>query len=228
MTKLIPVFLFAWGLAVGNAVADESAPEAAKAEKAEKAGEKALKLFNGKDLSSWEKTNFGGEGDVYVEDGLLVLEMGDPLTGINWKSEKELPVTNYEVSLEAKKMLGDDFFCALTFPVKDSHATFVCGGWGGAVVGISSIDFQDASENDTTDFMSFEDNRWYKIRVRVTDKEILAWIDDKEMAKVNLEESKVMLRSGAIELCVPLGIANFQTRTALRNMTLREVPQGGD
>jgi hypothetical protein len=221
MTKLIPVLLAVWVCGALESRAEESTPKSAEAKKSART---ELKLYNGKDLTNWEKTNFGGEGDVHIEDGLLVLEMGDPLTGINWKSEKELPTTNYEISLEAKKVLGDDFFCGLTFPVQDSHATFVCGGWGGAVVGISSIDFQDASENDTTDFMRFEKDRWYKIRVKVTDKKILAWIDDKEMAAVNLEESEVMLRSGPIELCVPLGVANFQTRTALRNFKLRKLP----
>jgi hypothetical protein len=221
MSKLIPIFLIVWGL---NIVSSGGEEPSAKSAGAKKEGSKIVNLYNGKDITNWEKTNFGGEGDVHIENGLLVLEMGDPFTGINWKSEKEFPKTNYEISLEAKKMMGDDFFCGLTFPVKDSHATFVCGGWGGAVVGISSIDFMDASENDTTDFMRFDNDRWYKIRVKVTDEEVLAWIDNKEMAKVNLEDNKVMLRSGAMELCVPMGIANFQTRTALRNIKLRKLP----
>jgi hypothetical protein len=37
--------------------------------------------------------------------------------------------------------------------------TFICGGWGGAVVGISSIDGQDASMNETTKYIKFEDDR---------------------------------------------------------------------
>lgn len=33
-------------------------------------------LFNGKDLEGWKKTNFGGEGEVTVEDKCLVIDMG--------------------------------------------------------------------------------------------------------------------------------------------------------
>ena len=72
---------------------------------------------------------------------------------------------------------GIDFFCGLTFPVADSHASFIVGGWGGTVVGISSIDGMDASENATTKYVKFQLKRWYKIRIRVTPTSIQAWID---------------------------------------------------
>ncbi|MEM9280653.1 MAG: DUF1080 domain-containing protein [Verrucomicrobiota bacterium] len=198
-----------------------SANDRQLAEQASATDEEAQALFNGKDLTNWNVTNFGGEGEVDVRDGILFLEMGDPLTGINWDSTQEIPKSNYELTLEAKKLLGEDFFCGVTFPVGESHATFVCGGWGGAVVGISSIDYLDASENDTTDFMKFEEDRWYSIRIKVTDAEVIAWIDEKEMARVSLADHEVMLRSGPIELSVPLGIANFQTRSALKDIKLR-------
>jgi hypothetical protein len=47
---------------------------------------------------------------------------------------------NYEIKLEAKKVTGNDFFCGMTFPVGDSFCSFIVGGWGGPVVGLSSID----------------------------------------------------------------------------------------
>ena len=34
------------------------------------------------------------------------------------------------------KVDGDDFFCAITFPVGETYATFVPGSWSGTVVGI--------------------------------------------------------------------------------------------
>ena len=76
------------------------------------------------------------------------------------------------------KLDGNDFFIALTFPVKDSHATFVVGGWGGGVVGISCVDDLNASENETMNIEGFEKDVWYKIRVRVSDDKLQAWIDD--------------------------------------------------
>jgi hypothetical protein len=41
-------------------------------------------LFDGKTLKGWKPTNFGGEGPVTVRDGRILLQRGDPLTGITW------------------------------------------------------------------------------------------------------------------------------------------------
>ena len=90
-------------------------------------------LFDGKTLAGWKVTDFGGEGEVTVEDGQIIMRMGQPLTGITWKDGASIPTDNFEISLQAMKRKGDDFFCALTFPVRDSHATFVVGGWAGVL-----------------------------------------------------------------------------------------------
>src|SRR5262245_14860957 len=85
-------------------------------------------LFDGKSLAGWKVTDFGGEGEVIVEDGQIIMRMGQPLTGITFKDGAAVPKDNFEISLQAMKRKGDDFFCALTFPVRDSHASFVVGG----------------------------------------------------------------------------------------------------
>ncbi|MEM8953372.1 MAG: DUF1080 domain-containing protein [Verrucomicrobiota bacterium] len=185
----------------------------------------SISLFDGNTMGKWQSVAFGGEGDVHVAfDGSLTLENGTPLTGVVWTGDKrELPTSNYEISLEAKKHYGDDFFCGLTLPVGDNFATFICGGWGGVVVGLSSINGKDASLNETSTTMTFENNRWYRLRVRVTDDRITSWIDDKKVFEVPLAEKKISLRSGPIDRCAPLGIANFLTRSAFRNIDLRHL-----
>ena len=62
--------------------------------------------------------------------------------------------------MEARRVEGDDFFYCLTFPYRDTHATFVLGGWGGSVCGISSIDFMDAMDNSTMTAREFEEGKW--------------------------------------------------------------------
>lgn len=233
LLNFVTFIICAVALASGGAAiaADDNKAEPGKAENAKQTAKKDKKdkqtvsLFDHDKLGKWESINFGGEGDVHVSfEGLLTLEMGSPFTGVLWKGEKEkLPTSNYEISLEARKDYGNDFFCGLTFPVKDDCATFICGGWGGSVTGISSINDLDASENETTDFMNFEDDRWYKIRVRVTDDHLTGWIDDKQVFDVELENKHISLRMGAIEMCAPLGIANFDTRTQLRKIQLRKL-----
>ena len=179
-------------------------------------------LFDGKTLKGWKVTNFGGEGQVTVEKDTILMEFGSSLTGITYQGQP--PTVDYELSLEAQKVDGNDFFCGLTFPVGKSHCTLIVGGWGGAVVGISSIDGRDASENATTSYMSFDKNRWYRIRVRVQADRIQAWIDDKEVVNQDIRGRRISTRA-EVELSAPLGIAAFETRAALRNIRMREVKE---
>src|SRR5918999_5730658 len=106
-------------------------------------------LFDGKTLTNWQSTKFIGEGPVKVENGQIILESGNDLTGITWTGPK-LPTTNYEIALEAMRVEGSDFFAGVTFPVADSFCSLILGGWGGQVIGLSSIGGMDASENETS------------------------------------------------------------------------------
>lgn len=180
-----------------------------------------IPLFDGKAMGQWKLTNFSGQGLVEIKDGALVLDMGDDLTGVNFTGET--PRMNYEVSLEAQRQEGSDFFCGFTFPVGKEAATMVVGGWGGGLVGVSSIDGNDASENETTQVMKFDKGRWYRIRVKVTPELLETWIDDEQMAKVELPGKKVAMRPGEIELSAPFGLATFRTRGAFRDIKLRKL-----
>ncbi len=179
-------------------------------------------LFDGKTLEGWKKIEFGGSGEIFVEDGQIVLGMGEILTGIKLDGEPPFK-TNYEITLEAQRIDGTDFFCALTFPIGDSHATYVVGGWGGFLVGISSIDSMDASENETGSVQKLDDKKWYKLRLKVTDTLLQAWIDDRRVVNLLHKGRKLEMRPGEIEECVPFGIATFQTKAALRNIEVKPV-----
>src|SRR5258707_14659851 len=93
-----------------------------------------LVLFDGKSLDDWEARDAGGSGSVEVQDGQMVIGTGESLTGVVYKKKDKLPVTNYEVTLEAERLEGLDFFCGLTFPVGDLKTcmTLVLGGGGGS------------------------------------------------------------------------------------------------
>jgi hypothetical protein len=176
-------------------------------------------LFDGKSLEGWRETPFKGHGAVRVEKGTIVLGAGNPLTGITWTGA--FPKSNYEVRFEAARLQGSDFFASLTFPVGDSFATWVTGGWGGDIVGISSIDGWDASDNETRQYFNFESGRWYTLRLRVTESRIEAWIDDQQIVNVSIEGRSIGLRFGDIKLCAPLGFASYATTGALRKAEYR-------
>ncbi len=177
-------------------------------------------LFDDQTLKGWKSTEFGGEGTVEVKDGAILLGVGNDLTGVNY--QRPVPHRNYEVSLEARRVDGSDFFCGLTFPVKDEPCSLIIGGWGGGVCGLSSIDGLDASENSTTKYREFETGRWYTIRLRVTDAKIEAWIDKDQIVDQSLAGKKISVRS-EVEASRPFGIASYRTLAAVRNIRRREL-----
>lgn len=145
-------------------------------------------LFDGKTLQNWATTDFAGGIEAKVDKGAIQIEAGAELSGITW-TNGSLPKSNYEIELDAMKVQGSDFFCALTFPVKNSFCSLILGGWGGGVVGLSSIDGMDASENETTKSLYFAPDKWYHVRVRVTDKKIQTWLDGASIIDVGLSRS---------------------------------------
>lgn len=178
-------------------------------------------LFDGKSLEGWLPSKFGGEGDVTVEEGKIVMEFGDDLTGIT--IDRDFPKMDYEIRLEAMRIDGHDFFCGLTFPYGDSPCSLIVGGWGGVVVGLSSIDNRDASENETMTLQSFDSNKWYRIRLSVTKERIKAWIDDKQVVDQKTAGHKISIRP-EVDPCRPMGIACWRTKAALRKISFRKLP----
>jgi hypothetical protein len=195
-------------------------PAASVASAQEDAGQADWELlFDGESLDGWKVTDFGGQGKVDVKDGAIQLRMGvGDLTGITWTDAVER--MDYEIEVVAMRVAGHDFFCGLTFPVKTSCCSLIVGGWGGSLVGISSFDDMDASENETTTNMEFDNGRWYTIRVRITENRIQAWIDGKRLVDARPGKRKISVR-GEVDLSQPLGIAAWRTHAALRSIRIR-------
>jgi hypothetical protein len=176
-------------------------------------------LFDGKSLKGWQETGFTNHGEVHVEDGVIVLGAGNPMTGITWTGS--FSKADYEIRFEAVRQAGNDFFASITFPVGDSFATWVLGGWGGDIVGISSIDGWDASENETRSYFNFENGRWYSLRLQVSGGRIKTWIGDSQNADVDIRGRAISLRRGEIKLSAPLGFASYLTRGSVRKIEYR-------
>lgn len=223
---------FAWFLAVGCAASPAPSPAKAPPDspgvttsrpvaiRSEASGPgvgQEISLFDGKTLTGWAITDFAGGGDVRVEDGRLILGSG-VMTGVTWTND--LPRMNYELSLEAMRVEGNDFFCGLTFPVGEDPCSLIVGGWGGGVVGLSSLDGEDAAHNDTTQYLNFDNGRWFKIRLRVANSRIQAWIDNNKVVDVDTTGRKISIRV-EVEPSKPLGFATWSTTGALRNIKLR-------
>lgn len=182
------------------------------------------RLFDGRSLAGWrviEQQDFADHGEVGVEDGRIVMRPGSPATGIAWKGE--FPRSDYEVSLEAMRVEGSDFFCGMTFPVGESYCTLIVGGWGGSVVGLSNVDGYSAAENETTRIIDAESNRWYAIRLQVTETHVRVWIDGEPTVELERSDRRFSIWWEQ-EPVRPFGIASWHTGTALRAIRLTKLP----
>ncbi len=183
----------------------------------EKGAEKKTKwipLIESDSLKGWDLTNFGGEGAIEVSEGVTRFGNGDPLTGITF-GKKDFPKENFELRWKAMRFDGSDFFAGVTFPVGDEFCSFVAGGWGGGLVGLSNINGNNASENETASFRQFKNKQWYSFRVRVDKKNITAWVDDEEVLKVEREKGKFSVHA-AVMKSRPLGYCVFQSIVDLK------------
>jgi hypothetical protein len=184
-----------------------------------------MSLFDGKTLGYWKITDFGGQGKVYVKDGCIYMEQGNDMTGITWAGP--LIRMNYEITLEAMRVSGSDFFCGLTFPVNDKCCSLILGGWGGSLCGLSNIDYYDAANNETTRFVSFENGKWYHVRLRVVPNHIQAWLQEEgeePLVDIDITGRKIDTRA-EVDLSQPLGIATWQTAGAVRNIKVRKLSE---
>lgn len=177
-------------------------------------------IFDGKTLDGWEITQFGPQGPVTVSDGKIKLDFGDGCTGIT--STRDVPKMNYAITLDARRTSGNDFFCGLTFPVNDSFCSFIVGGWGGSVVGLSNINNESAINNETKTTKKFVNNTWYTIKLRVTTDKIEAWIDNDKMVDYAHKDDELSIRND-VNLSKPLGICSWNTAAELRNIRLEEI-----
>ncbi len=178
-------------------------------------------LFDGKTLKGWKQSDFFKPGKSSVKDGVIILEKGSKMTGLTYDG-KDFPKMNYEVSLESKRVDGRDFFCTTTFPVGESFCSFVVGGWGGSVTGLSSIDGIDASENQTGQGIEYKNDQWYKIRIRVTDKRVETWVDKEQTVDLDTTDVKLGIRIEC-NVSTPFGIASYDTVGAVKDIKVRNL-----
>lgn len=180
-----------------------------------------IALFNGKDLSGWKLADMYGSGTVNVlPDGAVECDFGNPMTGLVYTNT---PLRmNYELKLEATRVQGSDFFVALTIPIETNYCTVIIGGWGGSLCGVSCYDYMDASENEWSDSVTFENKRWYTLRVRVTPGVLQIFLDENlYQARIEFDSPKrFSLRPGSdIDATTPLGLATYGTKARWRNFT---------
>jgi len=141
-------------------------------------------------------------GEVALDGTAAILGPGGPYTGIAYTGH--FPTINYEVTLHAQRRAGRDL-CLLTFPVGSALCTLRPRAW-------------DAS---------FDADRWYQLRLRVTEARVEAWLDDRKVTDVPRAAAQTALPL-AFDPLKPFGIhAALNAQVALRDISLTRIaPQG--
>ncbi|HUT33353.1 MAG TPA: GDSL-type esterase/lipase family protein [Planctomycetota bacterium] len=140
-------------------------------------------------------------GTVALDDGELVLGPGGPYSGVAWTGE--FPTMNYEVTLHAQRRAGRDL-CHVTFPVASALCTLRPRAWD----------------------IFFESDRWYKIRLRVTEARVEAWLDGRKVADVPRAAAQVALPL-AFEAMKPFGVhAALNACVAVRDIAVGRIEGG--
>ncbi len=175
----------------------------------------------------WEKANIPEEGNFSIQNKELTLMPGLPMSGCKFTAwgTLGLPSIHYSIEYEAMRADGDDIFGMCTFPVSShqAHATFVIGGWGGTLTGISSIDFKDASENSTRAEQRFQNGAWHHVRIEVRAEDLRVWVNHKRVVNVSILGRRVSLRPGYIDHCLPFGFATWNTTGKIRHVQIRKL-----
>ena len=148
--------------------------------------------------------DLGRPGRVSVGRGRILLEPAGPYTGVACTAE--FPANHYEVTLQAQRLSGQGL-CGLTLPVGTHHCTLQPRDWDAA----------------------FEPNRWYTLRVQVTDAKVEAWVDDRQVVDMKAADC-VAACPTLFDPLKPFGIhVSRDAEVALRKIGVRPLaPQTTD
>jgi hypothetical protein len=219
---LSATLLFASGCVADRAARDAALLASSATPGASSATQEWRPLFDGRSLAGWRVVENGASGAVEVDGGRLLLGQGEPMTAVALAETQAaaFPRDDYEIELVAARLLGNDFFAGLTFPVGDGELTLILGGWGGGLCGLSCLDREDAAHNETKSFRGFERGRDYVVLVQVGGGRVRARVDGETIADVGVTGRRCSLRT-EVEPCRPLGLASYQTRSAIRSVRWR-------
>ncbi len=121
--------------------------------------------------------------------------------------------SNYEFSLEAQKIGGQEGFLVL-FRVRDRQGYYWLnlGGWGNTAHAIERGERGQRQRIATAQQSSrIEEGRWYRIRVRCEGRRMQAWLDDQLL--IDFEDN-----SPSAHLNGRVGIGTWMTKARFRNL----------
>jgi hypothetical protein len=170
-------------------------------------------LFDGRSLDDWKPM-----GTTHVENGTLVLE-GERFAGV--ATTRSVPKIGYEVTVEAMRFTGKDFG-SLVFPFHEMHCGLTVGGFTGDVVGFGNVNGTGPGgpQSPVDRRIAVEANRWYTVRLRVTEERIIAWLDNQLVITLNPHGCTFEALGPPLR---PLGVFAFGGKATIHSIRLRQL-----
>lgn len=190
-----------------------------------------VSLFDGKSLDGWQKVwrfhmprKYGsgksGEATLAPAKQCVILELGDPISGIHCKTK--MPTTNYEVELEAASADGEKPAFRVVFPLGGTHCTLAVTGGEVSHVGLELVDSKSMADNGTAASVDLDPAKWHRLRLRVTDAKVVAWMNGQQVVEQS-REGHDLNRSVYYRHVQNLGLCARGARPAFRNVRFRRL-----
>jgi len=183
-------------------------------------------LFDGGTLNGWRRMTrgaFAHGGSVNIQDGRMELTNSQNCVGII--ATGRVPTTDYEIQYSAMRVSRSGDLGSLYFPIGDTTCRLIVGGWSSFdIVGLQDLDGKVAKSNETRQQRTFESNRWYNVKLCVTDERVQAWIDQDQLIdltrrghRFTVEPSDEASKPGS------LGLYTYKGAAAIRSIRIREL-----
>lgn len=179
-----------------------------------------------RDAPRWGMLDFGFNSEPTATPDLLTIPSSERLSGLNYLDDVDGLLgpgrDHYEIELQARRTRGNDIFLGLTFPVGPKQsASLILGGWGGGICGITAVDGQSANDNPYKTIHTFDNNRWYRVKLQVTPTRVRAWLDGERLFTVEQAQVKAFSVRDEVEPTVPLGLFTFASSAEIKDFKVR-------
>ena len=79
-----------------------------------------------------------------------------------------------------------------------------------------------AADNETTHHISFKNDQWYDVRLRVTERRVTAWVDGELIVNQKRKDRHFSVYM-EVEPLRPLGMFSWQTGAAMSNVWMKRL-----
>lgn len=180
-------------------------------------------IFDGERLGRWipitriDATDLADPvpGEVEIDGRQLVLNPGDPLTGVSWFGP--MPTDEFEVTVETK--IDDAEMLSVAFPVGTERAAIQLDA-GNRKAGLYHVDGTDPRDNPMAAIFDGAVAGWHQLRIRVTAQHVQAWLNGQPIANQDRLESTFGAPDGYHPMH-PLSMVASNGSASLRNIRIR-------